>query len=89
MGGGGGCSIQEGFFEVAVSSIQSFDLLDRRGNIKDDSAEILFQSFLREAFVCSRSFERDVRGRAGMKNKFRFPLDQQLDAEWPSHVSSV
>ena len=34
------------FFQF--SSVQLFDRLDRRGDIRDDSAEILFQSFLQE-----------------------------------------
>ena len=36
---------------LRFSSVQSLDRLDRRGNMRDDSAEILFQSFLQEAFV--------------------------------------
>ena len=38
----------------------SFGRLGRRGNMRDDSAEILFQSFLREAVVSSSDMGRDV-----------------------------
>ena len=36
---------------IAVSSLQSPDRLGRRGDMRDDSAEILFRSFLQEAIV--------------------------------------
>ena len=42
------------------SSVQSLDRLDRRGDIRDDSAEILFQSFLQEVIVSSSSMGKDV-----------------------------
>ena len=34
-----------------INSAQSLDLLSRQGDMRDDSAEILFQSFLREALL--------------------------------------
>ena len=45
---------------VQFSSVQSFDRLGRRGDMRDDSAEILFQSFLQEALVSSSGMGRDV-----------------------------
>ena len=36
---------------LLFSSIQSLDRLGRRGDMRDDSAEILFKSFLQEALV--------------------------------------
>ena len=41
-------------------SVQSLDWFGRRGDMTDDSAEILFQSFLREAIVSSSGMGRDV-----------------------------
>ena len=38
---------------LRFSSVQSLDRLGRRGNMRDVSAEILFQSFLHEALVNS------------------------------------
>ena len=49
---------------VQFSSVQSLDRMGRRGNIKDDSAEVLFQSFLQEALVSSSGMGRDVRSLA-------------------------
>ena len=42
------------------SSVLSLDGLGRRGDMRDDSAEILFQSFLREALLSSSGIARDV-----------------------------
>ena len=42
------------------SSVQSLDQLGRRRDLMDDSAEILFQSFLQEALVSSSGMGRDV-----------------------------
>ena len=42
------------------SSVQSLDRLVRREDMGDDSAEILFQSFLQEALVSSSGMGRDV-----------------------------
>ena len=41
-------------------SVQSLDRLGRRGGMRDDSAEILFQSFLQEALVSSSDRGRAV-----------------------------
>ena len=38
---------------VQFCSVQSLDRLGRRGDMRDDSAEIFFQSFLHEAIVIS------------------------------------
>ena len=46
---------------VCVSSVQSLYRLGHRRDTKDDSAEILFQSFLRQALVSSSGMGRDVR----------------------------
>ena len=43
-----------------LSSLQSLDRLGHWGNMRDDSAEILFQSFLKEAFVSSSGLGRNV-----------------------------
>ena len=48
------------FSSVQFSSAQSFDRLGRRGNMMDDSAAILFQSFLQEALVSGSGMDRDV-----------------------------
>ena len=45
---------------MQVSSVQSLEQMGRRGDIRDDSAEILFQSFLRETFVSSSGIGRSV-----------------------------
>ena len=42
------------------SSVQSFDRLGRWGDMRDDSVDILFQSFLQEAIVSSSGMGRDV-----------------------------
>ena len=45
---------------VQLSSLQSLDRLDRRVDMRDDSAEILFQSFLHEALVNRSGMGRDI-----------------------------
>ena len=45
---------------VHFSSVQSHDRLDRRGDTKDDSANIFFQSVLQEALVSRSGMGRDV-----------------------------
>ena len=42
------------------SSVQSLDPLGHQGDMRDDSAEILFQSFLQEALLSSSSMGRDA-----------------------------
>ena len=42
------------------SSVQSLDRLGLQGDMRDDSAEMLFQSFLQEALVSSYGMGRDV-----------------------------
>ena len=74
-GGGGGCWHRWiGFWHltpnqprrsyqaetVQFSSFQTLDRLGRNGDMRDDSAEILFQSFLQEALVSSSSMGRNV-----------------------------
>ena len=46
--------------EYQFSSVRSLDCLGRWGNMRDDSAEILFQSFLRKALVSSSGMDGDV-----------------------------
>ena len=41
-------------------SVQSLDRLGRREDMRDDSADILFQSFLQEALVSSSGMARDL-----------------------------
>ena len=43
-----------------IYSIQSLDRLGHQGDVRDDSAEILFQSHLQEALVSSSGMDRDV-----------------------------
>ena len=45
---------------LSNSSVQSLYRFGRRGDMRDDSAEILFQSFLQEALVSSSGMGRDV-----------------------------
>ena len=45
---------------LIFSSVQSLDRLGRRGDIRDDSAEILLQTFLQEALMSSSGMGRDV-----------------------------
>ena len=45
---------------VQFCSVQSLDRLGRRGDMRDDSAEIFFQSFLQEIFVSSCGTGRHV-----------------------------
>ena len=45
---------------VQFGSLQSLDRLGHRGDMTDDPAEILFQSFLQEAVVSSSGTGRDV-----------------------------
>ena len=47
-------------YRLMFSSVQSLDRLGRRGDTRDDSAEILFQSFLREAIVSHFGMSRDI-----------------------------
>ena len=48
------------FISILISSVQSFDQLGRRRDLRDNSAEILFQSFLQEAAVSSSGMSRNV-----------------------------
>ena len=48
------------FCVVQFSSVQSLGRLGCRGDITDDSADILFKSFLQEAFVSSSGTSGDV-----------------------------
>lgn len=47
-------------FVAQFISFQSLDRLGCRGDMRDNSAEILFQSFLREAMVSSSGVDRDL-----------------------------
>ena len=53
-------TVTTGLLLRGFSSAQSLDRLGRQGDMTDDSAEILFQSFLQEALVSSSSMSRDV-----------------------------
>ena len=46
--------------DVQFSSVQSLDLLGCRGNMRDDSAEILFPSVLRKPIVISAGRKRNT-----------------------------
>ena len=46
--------------QMCISSVQSLDRLGHRGNMRDDSAEILLQSFMQNALVNSSGMGRDV-----------------------------
>ena len=43
---------------ITLISLQSLDRLGRRGDLRDDSAEILYQSFVQEALVSSSGMGR-------------------------------
>ena len=43
-----------------LNSAQSLYQLSHQGDMGDDSAEILFKSFLQEAFMSSSGMDRDV-----------------------------
>ena len=58
------------------SSVQSLDWLGHWGDMRDDSAEILFQSFLQEALVSSSSMGRYVHS---------LMLSIQHFSCWPQH----
>ena len=45
---------------ILYSTVHFLGRYNRRGNIRDDSAEILFQSFLQEAIVGSSGMGKDV-----------------------------
>ena len=47
--------------QVQFSSVQSLDPLGHQEDMRDDSAEILFQSFLQEALLSSSSMGKDAR----------------------------
>ena len=56
---GVGCFSYFFFSDLTLFSVQfnpSLDRLGRRGDMTDDSAEILFQSFLQEALVSSSNY---------------------------------
>ena len=48
------------FISILISSVQSFDQLGRRGDLRDNSAEILCQSFLQKAHVKGSGMGTDV-----------------------------
>ena len=50
------CNDKKYFAVTNLSSVQSFDGV--KGDMRDDSAEILFQSFLQEALVSSSGIGR-------------------------------
>ena len=52
--------VSQALSSVQFTSLQSRDRLGRRGDTRDDSVEILFQSFLQKALVSSSGMGRDV-----------------------------
>ena len=54
------CSAGINVKSLECSSFQSLDQMARRGDMRDDSAEILFQSFLQETLMSSSGMGRDV-----------------------------
>ena len=59
---------------MQISSVHCSPLTDWvvRGDMRDDSAEILFQSFLQKALVSSSGLGKDVHSFAGNKiNNYR------------------
>ena len=48
------------FVRQFVSSVQSLDRFGRWGDMIDESAEVLFQSFMQEALASSSGMGRDV-----------------------------
>ena len=83
---------------VQFSSVQPLDRLGRRGgggsDMKDDSAEILFQSFLQETLVSSCGMGREVhslmlssqhvlcRPRRNKSRKFNLMIVATLNRRW-------
>ena len=59
-GDGEGGGRESGRSSTQLSSAQSLDRLGCQGDMRDDSAEIVFQSFLQEALVSSSGVDRDV-----------------------------
>ena len=57
------------FFKT-FSSARSFDQLGRQGDMRDHSAEIPFQSFLRDIIVSSSDIGRDVHSLASSRQHF-------------------
>ena len=56
-----GCSLRELIYQgFQFSSVQSFDRLGRWGDMRDNSADLLFPSFLQEAPVSSSGMGRYV-----------------------------
>ena len=53
-------SLRLDIWNFQFSSVQSLDRFGRRGDMRDDSAEILFQSFLQEALVSRSGMGRDI-----------------------------
>ena len=58
------------FVLKTFSSARSFDQLGRQGDMRDHSAEILFQSFLRDIIVSSSDIGRDVHSLASSSQHF-------------------
>ena len=72
--------LKDGFVIVAMfSSIQSFDWLGLRGDMKDNSAETLFLSFLQEALASNSGISRDV-------HSLMLPIQHFFC--WPQHRPS-
>ena len=61
------------------NSVQSLEQLGRWGNMMDDSAEILFQSFLRETTVSDTGMGRGVRSLTDVVHPaFPLPINYRL-----------
>ena len=61
---------QFSFFLKTFSSARSFDRLGRQGDMRNHSAEIPFQSFLRDIIVSSSDIGRDVHSLASSRQHF-------------------
>ena len=60
-------------FSLHFSSVQSFDWLGCSGDMRDDSAEILFQPFLQEALVSSSGTGKDVHSMLSIQHCLCWP----------------
>ena len=66
------CTLLE-CMRAQISSVHSLDRLSRRGDTREDSAEILFQSYLREAIVSSPGKGRGVPLLDFVRSEFLLP----------------
>ena len=69
----GGNDLRTNTVEPLFHSVQFPDQLGRRGDMRDDSAGILFQSSLQEALVSSSGIGRDAQSLIFVHHSFPLP----------------